>query len=81
MPCPVLAVFLLELKPLSAISIYVLLQTLILNAQNVRMNVFYLPDYSMHNTVAFVPAMSVGSGKVAQVSHLFSRNLPIMSES
>ena len=56
-----------------------LLQTLILNAQNVRMNVFYLPDYSMHNTVAFVPAMSVGSGKVAQVSHLFSRNLPCLS--
>ena len=46
-----------------------LFQTLILNAQNVRMNVFSLPDYSVHNTVAFVPAMSVGSGKVAQVPH------------
>ena len=34
------------------------------------MNVFYLPDYSVHNTVAFVPAMSVGSGKVAQIPFL-----------
>ena len=61
------------------IEISLLRQTLILNAQNVRMNVFYLPDYSMHNTVAFVPAMSVGSGKVAQASGFFSRNLSCLS--
>ncbi len=44
-----------------------LFQTLILNPQNVMMNVFYLPDYSAHNTIAFVPAMRVGTGDVCQV--------------
>jgi hypothetical protein len=47
-----------------------LFQTLILNPQNVMMNVFYLPDYAMHNTVAFVPAMSVDSGSVCQIPFL-----------
>ena len=41
------------------------------------MNVFYLPDYAVHNTVAFVPAMCVGSGKVAQVSGLFFTQPPL----